>query len=562
MGALRQDVTAALINAVVSVPDGLASAALAGVSPLYGLYTSVAAPIGGSLLASSQLMQVSTTSASALAAAQAIAGYPDAQRAEAMFLLVVLTGLCLIAFSLLRFGHLARFVSHAVMTGFLTGVAVVLVLEQLAPLLGAHPTGSNEVAQFVDLLSRFKAFDPHTVVVGVLALALAAGLARTRIGTFSSLVALVVPSLLVALLGWRSVAVVSDVSAIPRGIPMPSLPDLALLTPSLVGSALAVAAVIAVQGAGVSQIVENPDGSRVNPSRDMFAEGVANAASGLLSGIPAGGSVGQTALTVSVGARSRWAGVLSGVWMLVIVLLVPTLVGEVPMAVLAALMILAGWSALDSREARSIWNTGGAARWSILVTFVATLVLSVPVAVGVGVALSILLALRSAASDVKVYQVIQLGDGRFAQAEPPAALPSNTVTVLEVVGSLFFAGARTLEEALPSPVGAVRPAVVLRLRGRTSAGATLIEVLDEYADDLAEVGGRLYLSGVDERLATQLRRAGKLDLGRAVRVVPALDVYGESTTRAIESARAWLGSGTSEHGANNERAAAGRPVQS
>jgi SulP family sulfate permease len=543
---LRQDIVAALVNAVVSVPDGQASEALAGVNPVFGLYTSIAGPIAGSALASAQLMQVATTSASAIAAAQAIAAYPEAERAPAMFLLVVLIGVALVLFGLLRLGRLVRFVSHAVMTGFLSGIAVVLVLDQLAPLVGARPTGANVVTQFVDLLAHSGAFDWPTVAVGLLALALAAGLARTRVATLSSLVALVVPTVLVALVGWHSVSLVADVSVIPRGIPMPSLPDVALLSPGLVGSALAVAAVIAVQGAGVSEIVANPDGSRVDASRDMLAQGVANVASGLLRGIPAGGSVGQTALNVSVGARSRWAGILSGVWMLVIVLAVPDLVGRVPMAVLAALMILAGVSALDLREARSIWATGGAARWSIVVTFAATLVLSVPVAVGVGVALSVVLALKSAASDVKVYEVIRLDDGRFAQADPPAQLPSNSVTVLEVVGSLFFAGARTLEEALPSPVGATRPAVVLRLRGRTSAGATLIEVLDEYADDLAEVGGRLYLSGVDDRLAAQFRRAGKLDLDHAVQLVPALDVYGASTARAIENARAWLGSGASE----------------
>jgi SulP family sulfate permease len=539
---LKQDASAALINAVVSVPDGLASAALAGVNPVFGLYTSIAAPIGGSLLASSQLMQVATTSASALAAAQAISGYPEMQRAPAMFLLVALTGVCLAIFGLLRIGRLVRYISHAVMTGFLSGVAAVLILDQLAPLVGASPTGPNVVLKFVDLLSRVRQFDSHTIIVGVLALALAAGLARTRLGTFSSIVALVVPSLLVVLFGWRSVALVSDVSAIPRGIPIPSLPDLSLLTPTLIGSAFSVAAVIAVQGAGVSQIVENPYGSRVSPSRDILAEGVANVASGLLSGIPAGGSVGQTALNVSVGARSRWAGVLSGVWMLVIVLLMPTLVGSVPMAVLAALMIIAGLSALDLAEARSIWQTGGAARWSILATFAATLILSVPVAVAVGVGLSIVLAMASAASDVRVYEVIRLDDGRLAQADPPARLPSDEVTVLEVVGSLFFAGARTLDEALPSPVGATHPAVVLRLRGRTAVGSTLIEVMDNYADDLAEVGGRLYLSGVDDRLAAQLRRAAKLDLGRAVELVPARTVYGESTTNAVEDARAWLGS--------------------
>ncbi|WP_219722123.1 SulP family inorganic anion transporter [Deinococcus planocerae] len=541
-GKLRQDTIAGLINAVVSVPDGLASAALAGVNPVYGLYTSIAAPVAGSALVSAQLMQVSTTTASALAAGQAIASYPAAQRDGALFLLVLLVGVFLAIFGVLRLGRLVRFVSHAVMTGFLTGVAAVLVLDQLAPLVGYSPRGANEIVQFVDLLRNPAQFNVPTVVTGVVALALVFGLARTRLATLASLVALVVPTLLVVLLGWGAVQQVADVSPIPRGLPTLTLPDLGLLSPALLLAALSLAVVIAVQGAGVSQSVENPDGRPVNPSRDMIAQGVANAASGLLSGIPAGGSVGQTALNVSIGARTRWAGIFGGVWMLAIVLLFPSLVGRVPMAVLAALMIQAGISAINTREVRSIWKTGGAARWAILVTFAATLVLSVPVAVAVGVGLTVILFLSSSASDVTVRERLTLPDGRVAEVVPPKTLPSEQVIVLDVYGSLFFAGARTLREALPSPQGSTRPAVVLRLRGRTRVGATLIEVLDDYADDLAEVGGRLYLSGVDEDVGEQLREAGKLDMGGSVHVVPAGDVIGASTDQAVTSARGWLGS--------------------
>ena len=540
-GTLRNDTLAGLINAVVSVPDGLASAALAGVNPVYGLYTSIAAPITGSLLVSAQLMQISTTSASALAAGQAIAAYPADQRADALFLLVVLIGVSLALFGLLRLGRLVRFVSHAVMTGFLIGVAVVLILDQLAPLVGFSPRGGNEVAQFLDLLMHFPEFSGPTVLIGVLALGIAVVLNRTRLATIASLVALVVPTLLVALLGWEGVQRVSDVNPIPRGLPTPTLPSLGLLTPELLLSALAVAVVIAIQGAGVSQSVENPDGSPIDASRDMAAQGAANVASGLLSGIPGGGSVGQTALNVSLRARSRWAGVLGGVWMLAIVLLVPGLVGVVPMAVLAALMIVAGISAIDIREARSIWDTGGAARWSILVTFLATLVLSIPLAVAVGVLLAFVLYIASSASDVAVRALTPLGNGRFSEGPPPSRLPSNAVTILNVYGSLFFAGARTLAESLPSPVGATRPVVVLRLRGRTRVGATLVEVLDTYADDLSEAGGRLYLSGVEEELSRQLRDAGKLDLERTVTLVPADATVGVSTEQALAAARAWIG---------------------
>ena len=538
---LRQDGLAGLINAVVSVPDGLASAALAGVNPVYGLYTSVAAPIGGSLLVSAHLMQISTTSASALAAGQAISGHPTASRDGALFLLVVLTGLFLVAFGVLRLGRLVRFVSHAVMTGFLIGVAVVLVLDQTAPLVGLVPRGANEVSQFLDVMANLPRASAPTLLAGVFALGLAVGLGRTRLATFSSLAALVVPTLLVVLAGWSGVQIVSDVSPIPRGVPMPAIPDLGLLSLDLVLSAGSLAVIIAVQGAGVSQSVENPGGGRISVSRDLAAQGVGNVLSGLLRGIPAGGSVGQTALNVSVGARSRWAGVFGGLWMLLFLLFLSDVVGRVPMTVLAALMILAGLGAIDFQEARSIWNTGGAARWAIGITFLATLFLSIPQAVGAGVLLSIVLYVASSASDVRVRALVPLGDGRFAERDPPARLPSRAATVMDVYGSLFFAGARTLQEALPSPRGSEMPVVVLRLRGRTSAGATLIEALDAYADELREVGGRLYLSGVGEQLGAQLRRAGKLDLEGGVHIVPAADVVGESTADALRSASAWLG---------------------
>src|SRR3954470_13693574 len=146
---LRKDVLAGLINAVVSVPDGLASAALAGTNPVYGLYTSIFAPLAGSLIMSAQLMQIATTSASALVAAEAVRTFPAAQRDQALFLLVVLVGVFLAAFGVLHFGRLVRFVSHAVMTGFLMGVAVVLILDQFALLVGVEPSGQNELIQFL-----------------------------------------------------------------------------------------------------------------------------------------------------------------------------------------------------------------------------------------------------------------------------------------------------------------------------------------------------------------------------------------------------------------------------
>lgn len=539
-GNRRADLVAGLINAVVSVPDGLASAALVGVNPVYGLYTSIAAAITGSLLVSAQLMQIATTSASALTAGQAIEHYPTAQRESALFLLVLLTGVFLILFGLLRLGRLVRFVSFSVMTGFLIGVAVVLILDQLAPLVGFTPQGRNEIAQFTDLLAHTSHFSLPTVLTGVLALGLAVGLARTRLKAAASLIALVVPTLVVALLGWEVVQRVNEVSPIPHGIPALTLPDLALVTPDLLASAFALAVVIGVQGAGVSESVQNPDRNPVSPSRDLVAQGAANVAAGLFSGIPAGGSVGQTALNVSAGARSRWAGVLSGVWMLLFVLLVPGLVGRVPMAVLAALMIVAGVSAIDLQEARSIWQTGWPSRLAGGATLMATLFLPIQVAVGSGVVLSALLHLYASSTDVSLTRLAERPDGQIEIGPPPERLPSEGVTLLEVHGSLFYAGAWTLERLLPSPEGARHPVVILRLRGRTTFGATLIDVLADYAGRLDEVGGRLYLTGLEEGVHEQIVRTGKLRLTGPVRAYEATRILGESTRRALADARAWL----------------------
>jgi SulP family sulfate permease len=537
---LKEEWLSGLINATASVPDGMAAAALIGVNPVYGLYTSIVAPIAGGLLASSQLMYISATSASAVIAAQAIADVPADERVESLFLFVVMAGLLLVAFGLLRFGRLLRFVSHAVMTGFLTGVAVVLVLGQLPELVGATAEGDNKIEETLDLFRHGASFDPRTMITGALALFVGFGLARTRVAAFSQLAALVFPTLLVVLAGWGNVRRVDDVSAIPHGLPTPNLPDLTVFSPELLVSAIAVAAVIAIYGAGVSEVTSNPDRRPIDPSRDMIAEGAASIASGLFSGIPAGGSVSQTALNLQVGAKSRWASVLGGLWMIVIVLVIPGLVEVVPMSVLSALMILAGIRAIDVEELRSSWFASHTARWPILVTFLATLLLSVPLAFVSGVLITIVIFVSSSAEEVHVRQLTPLGGGRFAEGRAPAHLESGSITVLDAYGSLFFAGARTFAEKLPSPVGAKNPVVILRLRGRDKVGATLADVLDRYADDLADVGGRLYLTGVNPDVVDHLVRAQKLDLGGTVHIMPATTIIGESTEQAMANAHSWL----------------------
>jgi SulP family sulfate permease len=534
-----RDAVAGLNVAIANVPDGLANGLLVGVNPVYGLYATMVGPLVGGMFASMRLMVVSTTAAASLTAAQALSLLPEGSREDGLFLMVILAGAIQVAAGLLGLDRLTRFVSYSVTTGFLTGIAASLVLSQLPTITGVRASGGNRVVQALSVLARAAEAVPWSVGLAVLALLLAVLLPRTPVGNAGRLLAVIVPSLLLVLLDLEGVRTVGDVGEIPRSVPLPALPSLTAAFDVLTG-ALSLAVVILVQGAGVSQSVPNPDGSRSRGSRDFVAQGAANLVSGLFRGLPVGGSASTTALNVLSGARSRWAAMFAGVWMAAIVVGVPGVVGYVAMPALGALLVLAGVSSIKPAEIASVWNSGWPARLAGGTTFLATLLLPIQAAVGIGVSLSALLFLRQSSSSIRVVELVERTDGRLEEREPPPSLQSGRVTVLDVYGDLFYAGARTLEELLPSPRGARRPAVVLRLRGRTAAGATLVDVLATYAEALRQVKGRLYLTGLRGDAHDRLAGAAKLRRAGRVRIYEATPILGESTRRAVADARAWL----------------------
>jgi SulP family sulfate permease len=535
---LRGDILAGLPGAISSVPDGMAAAVLAGVNPVQGLYASFAGPVAGGLAASTRLMVITTTSAAALAAGSALQNVPADKRPEAVPLLVIMVGVVLVAAGLARLGRYTRFVSYSVMIGFLTGISVNIVCGQISDLTGAPAQGAFPLAKAVDVISHPGNIDLASLLTGLGALAILVLVARTRLAVLSALVALVIPTAVVVLAGLDSVARVGDQGDIPGGIPLPHLPDFRFLSFSLVTGAFAIAAIVLVQGAGVAEAAPNPGNAPSSPNQDIIAQGAGNLAAGFFRGIGVGGSVGQTALNLSVGGRTRWAAIWSGIWMLVILALFSGLVAKIALPTLAAILIFAAIGSMRPREITTILRTGRISQVAVISTFAATLFLPVAAAVGVGVALSLLLQLNQEAMDLAVVELIPLDDGRFEERPPPAVLSSQHVTVLDVYGSLLYAGARTLQAHLPDLGTAQAPVVVLRLRRRTSLGATFVKVVSDYADHLASADGRLYLSGLEPALTERLTRSGHVD--GPIRTFEATPIVGESTRAAYLDAEAWL----------------------
>lgn len=534
--ALAREAVAGLPGAIGSVPDGMAASVLVGVNPIHGLYASIVGPVVGGLSASTRRMLVTTTSAASLAAASAVSGVAVGDRAPALFVLVVLAGLLMVLASVLHLGRYTRFVSQSVMQGFLAGVAVNIIASQVPDVLGVSASGDFSLAKAIDALRRLGEAQGGALACAAITAVAAVGLGRTRLDRVAALISIVVPTVVVTVLSLRA-TVVADLGAIPTGIPLPHLPSLSLLSPDLVFGAIAVTAIVLIQGVGVAESVPKDPGEVTDVSRDFLAQGAANIASGVFRGLPVGGSVGQSALNIASGARSRWAGVFSGLWLLAIVVALGGLVGRVPVAALAALLIVAGVRAIRVGELRAVWSVGSRSRVALVVTFVAALVLPIAAAVAVGVIVSLMLQLGREATDLRVVQLEPQPDGALTVAEAPAALRSNAVTVLDTYGSLLYAGARTLEARLPDPTGAHRPVVVLRLRGRSAPTATFAAVLKAYAQRLDVVGGHLIVSGIEPDLAARYRLV--LD-GTGIETVTADEVLGRSTLDAVRRGEEWL----------------------
>ena len=543
-GNLVPDLIAGLTTGVANIPDAMASAILAGINPLQGLYAVMIGTPLGALFGSSAFMNVAATSALAITAGSAVAGYSEDARASAITTLALLTGLVMLIAGLLKLGRLLRFVSNSVVIGFLTGVSINVILSQLGDFTGYASEYSNKVVKAIDTLLHLNQIDLQTTAIGLLTVAVILLVDRTRLRNFSMLFGMLIGSVVVVILGWIEVQLVSDVATIPdtlKLITIVQLPDLTL-APALIADAIALAIIALVQGAGVSKAYPNPDGKYPDSSRDFVGQAAANIGAGFFQGMPIGGSVSATALNISSGAKSRWANVFSGLVVVVAVLVFSPAVSQVAMPAMAAVLIVAGFQSIKWNRIADIWATGWPPRIVMLVTLVLTLAIPLQQAVFLGVLLSILAYFFiTSTHEVRLTQIIQNPDGTVTEGPAPAELASNAVTVLQIYGNMTFTGAETLEQYLPKAGSATRPVVILRLRAQEGIGSSFVTVLERYSQQVKAVGGRLMVAGISKKVKGQLDRTETTsDLLGPENVFVATTNLGASTRAALAAAQRWL----------------------
>ena len=531
---IKNDLSAGIVKSIDSVTGGMANALLAGVNPMYGLYTVLAATPIGALFSSSVYMNIDSTGALAAAAGSFLVIVPEADRPAALAMLTLLTGVFMLAAGLLKLGFLTRFISNAVLRGFITGIGVNIILGQLGDFTGYSSSYSNKVVKAIDTLMNLNQVDLQVLLVSMTTLVLAVVLDRTKLYKFSMLIALVAGTLLVPLLSLTTVPLVSSMGELPSSLPRPVLPDFSYLS-LMLAPAFSLTIIALAQSAGISQAVPNPDGEYPNASRDFTGQGAANLAGSLIQGLPAGGSLGGTTYLMKLGARSRWASFFIAISAAAIILLFSSQIGKIPLSALSALLMYVGYQTINVRDIRLIWRTNPSSRALMIYTFLVTLFLPLQEAIFFGVALSFAVFAFKESENTTIVALETDAEGYPVESPVPAVLPDNKVTFLKIYGSLFFAGAKNFEQDLPDVDATHNAVVILNLRGYNELGATFITVLERFAKSLQKNGNTLMLVNVSPQVYSQLVNTNRLRILGEENVFQ-LSAHGETTRQANERA--------------------------
>lgn len=541
----RSDVTAGAATGLFSIPEGMAYAAIAGFNPVSGLYAGIVPPILGSLTAPTVLMITTLTSAIALTGHSALAEAGlDPHAAGNIAALTLLVGVIMILMAVLRLGFVMSFVSNAVMTGFAIGIAVQIITGVFEDVSGSQPAGHNKLVLTWNWLAGINHWQLTPVLVALSTIGVWA-LAQfvPKLATLSLLLSMSVVSVAVALLN-TDVELVRDIAAIPASIPGVSLPAWEAM-PSLVGGAAAVALVALAQAASIAPTVPNPDGTRSKANGDFAAQGAANLGGAFFHALPSGGSLSRTGVARSVGAQTRWAGVLSGLFLALVVLVAAPLAERIPVPVIGALILIVGGELLWARlgDLVLVARTSRLSLLALFVTFLATTQLPLQHAVGLGAGLSLLLYCVQSARQTELAELVRDDSGGWVTAPVPATLPPGEVTVINYSGVSFFAELPELEAALPAVAGAERSVLILVLRTLPEIpSSAIIKAFSRYADELEAAGGRLILAGVRPGLATVLQRTGiASQLGPGGIVLAEPRIFGP-VERATATGREWIAS--------------------
>lgn len=521
------DLTAGIIVTVMLIPQSLAYALLAGLPPEAGLYASILPIIAYALLGSSMTLAVGPVAVASLMTASALQPLATAGSTQYVALamqLSLLSGLMLLAFGALRLGFLAYFLSHPVISGFISGSAVLIAVGQIKHILGVKVAGSDVPQVLQGLTAALPHTQPVTLAIGLASLLFLWGARRylsrqlRRMGVdakaadlltrLAPMAAVIASTAVVGLLRLDQSASVSVVGAVPRGLPqlgltLPGMDTLALLWLP----ALLISLVGFVESVSVAQSLALKRQQRIVPNRELMGLGAANVASALSGGYPVTGGFARSVVNFAAGAQTPLAGVISAVLMAVVIAALTGWFHFLPHAVLAATIIVAVTSLIDLDILRHAWHYDRADALSLLVTAAGVVLLGVEAGILMGVTLSLgTIVWRNTHPHIAVVGRLP-GTQHFRNVERYVVQTVPGLLAVRVDESLFFANATVVEdriEALLARDAGVRR-VVLICSAINQIDSTALGVLTQMERNLDARGIEFTLAEVKGPVMDRLR---------------------------------------------------------
>ncbi|NJN53313.1 MAG: SulP family inorganic anion transporter [Anaerolineae bacterium] len=509
---LRSDVVSGFATGLFSIPEGMAYAQLAGVNPVYGLYSGMVATLVAAMTTGTILMISTLTSAIALSTASVIqvAGITDSQMPTALFTITFMVGVTMLILGLARLGSLVNYVSNAVMTGFVAAASLLIIIGELGDLTGFDPSGANKVAEVWDWLSNISSWDLGTTAVGIATIVLMVIFKRIpKTEKSAAIITLFLGTIIVNLLDLPTVALVSSIATIPSGLPAPTLPDFSLI-PQLALGAVSVALVALVQGAGISTAMPNPDGSRSSQTKDFIGEGLGNLFGSFFQSMGTGGSLSRTGISVGAGGKSRWSGIFAGLWLALIVILFAPLAELVPLAVIAGMLVVIGIELILGRvpDAKLVINASTGSVAAGLLTFVSALFIPLQWTIFLGAGLSLILYIAASSKSAKLHMLVKDENGYWEEQDMPKMFTSNAVTAVSFEGFEFYAEVPILADMMPPVRDLTGAVVILRLRGSEMIHSTGLKWLTKLVKELEAGGNQVMLAGVQPHLMEVFGKTG------------------------------------------------------
>ena len=527
-GKLGADSVAGLIVTIMLVPQGLAYALLAGLPAEVGLYASILPLIAYAIFGTSRTLAVGPVAVVSLmtaTAASAVAAPGTSEYTAAALVLALLSGLVLVGMGLLKLGFLANLLSHPVVSGFIMAAGILIAVGQAGHLLGIRASGDALPHLLASLLAHVHEINGWTLAIGAIALASLIWF-RTRLRSLlakagmparhaellsktAPVLVVIVSTAVVAAFGLadRGVAVVGR---IPTGLPPLTVPPLDLdLWSSLVGPALLVSAIGFVESVSVAQTLAAKRRERIDPDQELIGLGAANITSALSGGYPVTGGFARSVVNFDAGAATPGAGVFAAVGICLAVLFLTPLLYFLPVAVLAATIVVAVLSLIDLHAPREVWRYSRSDFAAMAATVSVTLAAGVEPGVITGVIASTALLIWRASRPHAAVVGLVPGTQHFRNVARHDVLTAPDVLTLRIDESLTFLNARWLEEKVLE-LTAERPQLrhfVLMCSAVNDIDASGLESLKAINGRLAAAGVSLHLSEIKGPVLDRLKRS-------------------------------------------------------